>query len=81
MGELSDTSDRLRHSMLAQWSDEDQAYLVTLPEWADRVLDPVTHGETYEEAIRNGHEALEALIASARQHQEPMPEPRVFVGV
>jgi antitoxin HicB len=53
---------------------------VTLPEWADRVLGPVTHGETYEEAIRNGHEALEALIASAQQHQEPLPEPRVFVA-
>ena len=69
--------------MLVQWSDEDQAYLVTLPEWADHVLRPVTHGETYEEAIRNGHEAqaLEALIASAHKHQEPLPEPRVFLSV
>ena len=78
---MSDPSERLRYSMLIQWSDEDQAYLVTLPEWADRVLGPVTHGETYEEAIKNGHGALEALIASARKHQEPLPEPRVFVGV
>lgn len=67
--------------MLVQWSDEDQAYLVTLPEWADHVLRPVTHGETYEEAIRNGHEAHEALIASAHKHQEPLPEPRVFLSV
>jgi predicted RNase H-like HicB family nuclease len=81
MSETSDTSAPLRYSILIQWSDEDQAYLVTLPEWADRVLGPVTHGETYEEAIRDGQEALEALIASAQQHQEPLPEPRVFVGV
>ena len=70
--------------MLVQWSDEDQAYLVTLPEWADHVLRPVTHGETYEEAIRNGHEALEALealIASAHKHQEPLTEPLVFLSV
>jgi predicted RNase H-like HicB family nuclease len=67
--------------MLAHWSDDDQAYLVTLPECADRVLGPVPHGETYDEAIRNGHAAEEALIASARQHQEPPPEPHVFVGV
>jgi predicted RNase H-like HicB family nuclease len=80
MSDSSNIRDRLRYSMLVQWSDEDQAYLVTLPEWADRVLGPVTHGETYEEAIRNGHEALEALIASAQQHQEPLPEPRVFVA-
>jgi predicted RNase H-like HicB family nuclease len=81
MSDVTETRERLRYSMLVQWSDEDQAYLVTLPEWADRVLGPVTHGDTYEEAIQNGHEALEALIASAQQHQEPLPEPRVFVSV
>ena len=74
-------SERLRYSILIQWSDEDQAYLVTLPEWADRVLGPVTHGDTYEEAIKNGHEALEALIASARNHQEALPDPQVFATV
>jgi predicted RNase H-like HicB family nuclease len=74
-------SERLRYSMLIQWSEDDQAYLVTLPEWADRVLGPVTHGDTYEEAIKHGHEALEALIASAHRHQEALPEPRVFAAV
>jgi predicted RNase H-like HicB family nuclease len=67
--------------MLLQWSDEDQGYLLTLLEWADLVLGPVTHGSTCEESIRNSHEALEALIASARQHQEPRLEPRLIVGV
>ncbi len=33
--------------MLIEWSEEDQAYLVTLPEWADRVMMPATHGSTY----------------------------------
>ncbi len=28
----------LHYSMLIEWSDEDQAYLVTLPEWADHVV-------------------------------------------
>lgn len=62
------------YSVLISWSDEDQAYLVTLPEWADRVLGPVTHGDTLEEAAQRGHEALDALIASARQHGEPLPQ-------
>lgn len=37
-----------RYSMLIEWSDEDQAYLVTLPERADSVDfgGPVTHGAT-----------------------------------
>ncbi|HEU0027508.1 MAG TPA: type II toxin-antitoxin system HicB family antitoxin [Ktedonobacterales bacterium] len=70
-----------RYSMLIQWSDEDQAFLVTLPEWMDRVLGPVTHGDTYEEAVRNGRDALDALIASARKHGEPLPLPRTVAGV
>ena len=70
----------LRYTMVIQWSDADQAYLVSLPEWADRVLGPVTHGESYEDAVKHGHEALEALIASAQKHQEPLPTPQVFVA-
>jgi antitoxin HicB len=64
------------YAMLIQWSDEDQAFLVTLPDWEDRVLGPVSHGDSYEEALQNGKEALEALIASARKHGEPLPLPR-----
>jgi len=70
---------QLRYSMVIQWSDEDQAYLVTLPEWADRVLGPVSHGDTYEQAIKNGQEALEALVVSAQKHSEPLPSPQVYL--
>jgi antitoxin HicB len=72
-------STPLRYTMLIQWSDADNAYLVTLPEWASRVLGPVTHGDSYEEAVKHGHEALEALIASAQKHGETLPVPQVFV--
>ena len=73
-------SEQPRYSMLIQWSDEDQAYLVTLPEWEGRVFGPVTHGDTYEEAVRNGREALAALIASAEKHGEALPQPQVFTA-
>ena len=73
-------SERSRYSMLIQWSEEDQAYLVTLPEWEGRVFGPVTHGDTYEEAVRNGREAMAALIASAEKHSEPLPRPQVFAA-
>lgn len=69
---------QLRYSMVVQWSDDDQAYLVTLPEWEGRVFNPVTHGDSYEEAVKQGHEALSALIASAQAHNEPLPEPKVI---
>jgi antitoxin HicB len=64
----------LHYSMLIEWSDEDRAFLVTLPEWRDRVLGPVTHGDTYEEALENAKDALMALIASATKHGEPLPK-------
>ncbi len=70
-------TERLRYSMVVQWSEADQAYLVTLPEWEGRVFNPVTHGATYEDAIQQGHEALAALVASARHHNERLPEPQV----
>lgn len=62
-----------RYSMVIRWSDEDGAFLVTLPEWEGRVFGPVTHGATYEEAVRNGRDALMALIASAVKRGEPLP--------
>ena len=72
----------LHYAMLIQWSNEDQAYLVRLPDWeqAERVLGPVTHGDTYAEALEHGLEALEALIASAHKHNEILPEPQAFVA-
>jgi len=73
-------SEKLQYSMMVQSSNDDQAYLGTLPEWEGRVFNPVTHGDTYEEAIKNGREALEALVASVSKHGEPLPEPRVFAG-
>ena len=72
--------NELHYSMLIQWSDEDRAYIVRLPDWerSDRVLGPVTHGDTYAEALQHGLEALDALIASAGKHQETLPEPQAF---
>lgn len=43
----------VRYSMTIQWSDEDQIYIVSFPEWGDLLH---THGDTYEEAVRNGQE-------------------------
>lgn len=63
----------LRYSMLIEWSEEDQAYLVTLPEWADRVMMPATHGNTYSEADQNGQEVLELLVEVATEDGEPLP--------
>lgn len=73
-------TERLHYSMVVQWSDEDQAFLVTLPEWEGRVFNPVTHGDSYEHAVKQAHEALAALVAWARQRDESLPEPRVIAS-
>lgn len=71
-------SEQARYSMLLEWSEEDRAYLVTLPEWAGRVLMPATHGDTYDEAVQNGQEVLKMLVNSAHEQGEPLPSPRTF---
>ena len=44
--------------MVIQWSDEDQLFLMTIPEFAERVAMTCTHGKTRNEAVRNGNEVL-----------------------
>lgn len=69
-------NDQSHYSILIEWSDENQTYLVTLPEWAGSVLMPVTHGATYNEAVSNAQDMLKMLIDSAREQGKPLPQPR-----
>lgn len=64
----------LKYTLLIQWLDEDQCFVVLLPEFTD-VMQPVTHGDTYEEALKNAQEVLELLIESSF-NGEPLPEPK-----
>lgn len=63
-----------QYSMVIQWSDEDQAFIVTLPEFGGCK----THGDTYEEAARMGLEALETVIESYQEDRLQLPEPARF---
>ncbi|MEG3906962.1 type II toxin-antitoxin system HicB family antitoxin [Microcoleus sp. w2-18bC1] len=53
------------YSLIIQWSEEDRLFVVSLPEFTD-VMQPVTHGDYYEEAIYNAREVLELLIESCQ---------------
>jgi predicted RNase H-like HicB family nuclease len=64
-----------RYSMTVQWSDEDQLFLVTIPEFADRVLMPCTHGQTREQAIRNGEDVIDMYIEAWQTEGKLIPEP------
>lgn len=70
----------LHYSMLIEWSEEDQAFLVTLPEWADRVIMPVTHGSSYAEAVQHGQEVLAMLVNDATRDGEVLPSPKTHAA-
>jgi antitoxin HicB len=69
---------QLNYSILIQWSEEDQRYVVTLPEFADRVMQPCNDGLSYEEALRNGQDTLENLIEFYEQEKWELPKPRTL---
>ncbi len=62
-----------RYSMLIQWSEPDRAFLVLFPELTGDT--PQTHGLTYEEAAREGQDALETLLDAFPDWGRPLPPP------
>jgi predicted RNase H-like HicB family nuclease len=66
------------YSIVIEWSEDDQAYVVILPEWADQYAMPVASGKTYEEAAARGRNALENYITFAQEDGKPLPPPRVY---
>ncbi len=69
------SADLKYYSMIIQWSNPDQAYIVTVPE----LPGCRTHGSTYEEAVKRGQEVIEGWIEAARVLDRPLPIPRVLV--
>ena len=63
-----------RYSMTIQYDPIDQIYVVTVPE----LPGCRTHGKTYEEAVRQGRDAIMSWIDDARAVGEPIPEPKVL---
>lgn len=69
------TFEQDRHySMLLQWDPEDSIYVVTVPE----LPGCLTHGATYQEAVKQGQDAVESWIEASRAADRPIPEPRIF---
>lgn len=68
--------DKLKYAMNIQWSEEDNCYLVGLPDFPGQQWR--THGDTYAEAVANGVEVLELLIEDYQLAGEPLPNPTVL---
>lgn len=67
----------MKYTIVIQWSDEDNCYVVSLPEFTN-VYQPCTHGDTYEEALKNAQEVTSLLIESYLEDGEPLPEPQTL---
>ena len=65
----------VHYAMLIRWSDEDQAYLVSFPEFGGRIF---THGDSYEEAAKNGKVMLDLLLGTYQDKGWSLPKPRVY---
>ena len=66
--------------MVIQWSDEDDAYVVSFPKWNAAGHLAHTHGATYEEAATKGAAMLTFIVKSAQQDGDPIPAPQLFPG-
>jgi predicted RNase H-like HicB family nuclease len=64
-----------RYSLVIQWSEEDQLYLVTIPEFSDISMQPSTYGRTYEEAIANAQEAIAGYLEYYQEEGMLPPSP------
>ncbi len=60
------------YSILIQWSEEDKCYVASLPEFGPYAR---THGETYEEALKNAKEVLGLLTTDT---SSPLPNPQTY---
>jgi predicted RNase H-like HicB family nuclease len=65
-----------RYGMVIQWSDEDNCYLVHLPEFSWQQFH--TYGKSYEEAAKHGQEVIKSLIEWYEEQGKPLSEPITF---
>jgi antitoxin HicB len=69
----------LKYQMVIQWSEEDNCFLVGLPDFPGQLWR--THGDTYGEAAMNGIEVLESLVMAYEATGETLPEPSMICAV
>lgn len=64
---------QFRYSLIVEWSEEDQAYLVTVPD----LPGCATHGATYRDAVVQAEDAIQSWIDAAEAMGRRIPAPRL----
>ncbi|SKB14333.1 conserved hypothetical protein [Planktothrix sp. PCC 11201] len=62
----------MKYTIIIQWSEEDQCFVVFLPEFED-IMQPCTHGNSYQDAVNHAEEVIELLIESYQAEGKPLP--------
>ncbi len=63
------------YSILIQWSNEDNLYIASLPEFGPYVR---THGSTYLQALQSAEELLETMIQHYQAQCKELPQPAII---
>ena len=58
--------------MIIYWSDEDEAFVVEVPELPGCMAD----GPTYQEAVANAEVVIQEWIDVAQELRRPIPQPK-----
>ena len=62
----------IRYEMIVYWSEEDNAYIVEVPELPGCMAD----GQTYQEAIANAEAVIQEWLQTAQELGRLIPVPR-----
>ena len=62
----------IKYELVIFWSEEDQAFIVDVPELPGCMAD----GATYEHAVANARQVIGEWIETARELGRPIPAPR-----
>jgi predicted RNase H-like HicB family nuclease len=62
----------IRYELIIFWSEEDEAFIVDVPELPGCMAD----GATYQEALANAETVIPEWIETARELGRPIPEPK-----
>ena len=61
-----------RYEMIIYWSEEDQAFIVEVPELPGCAAD----GPTYQEALANAEIVIQEWIETSKDLGRPIPKPK-----
>jgi len=61
-----------KYELIIYWSDEDERFVVEIPELPGCMAD----GITYEEAIKNAQRVIDEWIETARELGREIPKPK-----